>query len=130
MGSGNGPGESLFELPDKEQCRRHDDQQEQTAASEKGGCRPAETGCQNEEDAGRDGHFEIRGRELQVPPVGGRRKAPFAYTGEGTKRFPQPGQDAAHGGPHDKGIECNNDQEPQTQDQGYEKIRHFGTHSG
>ena len=130
MGSGNGPGESLLELPDKEQCRRHNNQQKQTAVSEKGGRRPAETRCQNEEDAGRDGHFEIRGREIQVPPAGGEKKARIAHTGEGAKRLPRPGQDAEYSSPHDKGIECNYDQKPQTQDQGYKKIRHFGAHSG
>jgi hypothetical protein len=117
-------------LPGKEQCRRHDDKQEQSAVSEEGGCRPAETGCQNEENAGCDGHFEKRGREIQVSVAGGKRKAQIAHTGEGTERLPQPGQDEGYSSPCDKDIECSNDQKPQTQDQGYEKIRHFGAHVG
>jgi hypothetical protein len=69
-------------------------------------------------------------REAESSPTGGEKKAQTAHAGESTEGLPQTGQDAAQGGPHDKGIECNNDQEPQTQDQGYEKTRHFGTHSG
>ena len=133
MGSGEyptTPHASLFEVHDEDPCRRYDDKQKKRAVSEEIRRRPPDTSGQNREDTSRYGYFEKRGRDMPGPVAGGKRKALLSHAGEGTKRPPHSGRDAAHGSPHDKGIECSNDQKPQTQDLGYEKMCHFGRHAG
>ena len=67
---------------------------------------------------------------MQAPVAGWNKEVQLSLMGEGAERLPQTGQDAAHGSPHDEGIESGNDQKPQTQDQGYEKICHLECHDG
>jgi hypothetical protein len=133
MGSGEypmTPHASLFEMPDEDPCRRYDDKQKKRAVSEERRRRPPETSGQNREDTSRYRYFEKRGRDMPGPVAGGKRKALLSHAGEGTKRSPHSCRDAAHGSPHDKGIEGNDNQEPQAKDQGYDEICHFGRHAG